>query len=155
MLDTTRRHALRAGALSLAALAGCSALAGNDTGRQPEVVSLSVGNLQSQPVTVDVQLSLDGEVVFWRLVDVESARVVDGTLAAGAVSFAPPAFPERSGEWRLRARVPSSGEQSTLAIDDSTYDGACLRVNVDVQEDGHLALHAGQRDESCLGGENR
>ena len=141
---------LRSGALSLAALAGCSALAADDTASQPEVVFLSVGNVREQPVTVDVQLSLDGDVVFWKLVDVEPARVVDGTLVAGASHFTPPAFPAAPGRWTLRARVPSSGEQSTLAINGSTYDGACLRVNADVTEDGHLELHAGQRDESCL-----
>ena len=146
MPSLTRRRALEAGALTLAGLAGCSTLADEGGERQPELVSLSVTNYRPDPVTVDVRLARNDEVVLWRLVDLDGAAD-----EPTSTDFAPPAFPAEPGRWELSVRIPATDEQATLHLNADTYEKPCLRANVDVGPNGPLALHAGQKSDRCVG----
>lgn len=147
MESLTRRDAVRAGVLGLAGLAGCSTGSGSASGGgtdQPRLDRVGVSNSLARPVSLDLQLELDGEVVFWRDVPIPGAGGGDASSVQGP-TFEPPAFPRKRGEWRVRARIRDSGEvYSTLFTSETTAE-SCLALGVHVQSDGieitYVATH--------------
>ena len=152
MHSLTRRDALGAAAsVGLAGLAGClggSGGGGDGTGSggasdDPRLDRVGVTNARSESISLDLQLELDGEVVFWQDVTVEG--VDDGEGSVQGPTFFPPAFPQERGEWQIRARVRDGGETyTTLFTSDSTAE-SCLALGVNAQADGvevtYVATH--------------
>ncbi|MFB6269438.1 MAG: hypothetical protein ABEH83_05805 [Halobacterium sp.] len=147
MPSLSRRDAVRAGVLSLAALAGCSSTGDGDGGgpsdQDPRLDRVRVSNRVSRAVSLDVQLELDGEVVFWRDVEMTAAGTDDPVEGA---TFTPPAFPRKRGEWRLRTRDRDTGKKYTTAFTSETTAESCLDLGVNVREDGveitYVATHS-------------
>jgi hypothetical protein len=145
MTELTRRDAVRAGVVSLAALAGCSTGSGSNDGNSddPRLDRLRVGNRLSRDVELDLQLELDGEVVFWR--DVPLAASNEGQADESA-AFEPPAFPRERGEWLLRARIRGEDETYTTEFTSETTAESCLDLGVNIQEDDievtYVATHS-------------
>lgn len=144
MTELTRRDAVIGGVASLAALAGCSTGSGAEGSNQdPRLDRLRVGNRRSRDVELDLQLELDGEVVFWRDVPLEGSS--DGQSAESA-TFEPPAFPRKRGDWLLRARIRGSDETYTTKFTSETTAESCLDLGVNIQEDGleitYVATHS-------------
>jgi hypothetical protein len=146
MSGFTRREAVGGIAgVSLAALAGC---VGGDDGsgagsEQPRLDRVRVGNARENEVSLDLQLELDGEVVFWRDVAVDGADGDGGTVTGP--EFVPPAFPRERGEWRVRARVRDGGDTYTTVFTSETTAESCLALTVTVQpenvEVAYVATH--------------
>lgn len=148
MPTLSRRDAVRAGVLSLAALAGCSSATGGDSNggggdQDPRLDRVRVSNRVSRAVSLDLQLELDGEVVFWQ--DVEMSAAGDEDRVEGA-EFTPPAFPRQRGEWRIRTRDRDTGETHTTAFTKETTAESCLDLGVNVRESGveitYVATHS-------------
>lgn len=146
MDSLTRREALGAGVVALTGLAGCSQGSGSsgNGGEQPRLDRIGVTNSLSESVSVDLQLELDGEVVFWRDVPVDEADADDGGSVQGP-RFEPPAFPGERGEWRVRARIRGTDETHTTLFTNDTTAESCLALGVNVQPDGieitYVATH--------------
>ncbi|AHG05333.1 hypothetical protein HALDL1_12420 [Halobacterium sp. DL1] len=146
MPPITRRNALRAGVVSLAALAGCSSDSGSGSGSQnPRLDSVRVSNSLSQSVSLDLQLELDGEVVFWSDVGIEGTDGEDAGQSVHGATFEPPAFPQQRGEWRVRARVRDTNRMYSTLFNSETTAESCLALGVAVQEDdveiSYVATH--------------
>lgn len=149
MHSLTRRDALGAAALGLAGLAGCLGSGGDGTGGSgttsgdPRLDHVGVTNARSDPVSLDLQLELDGEVVFWQDVEIVASGGDNG-IARGP-TFVPPDFPQERGEWRVRARVREVGEMYTALFTSETTAESCLALDVNVQpydvEITYLATH--------------
>ena len=137
MHSLTRRDALGAAALGLAGLAGCLGSAGDGAGGgggtsgDPRLDRVGVTNARSDSVSLDLQLELDGEVVFWQDVEI-TASAGDSGIARGP-TFVPPEFPRERGEWRVRARVREVGEMYTALFTSDTTAESCLALDVNVQ----------------------
>lgn len=148
MPTLSRRDAVRAGVLSLAALAGCSSTGdgdSNDSGSpagDPRLDRVRVNNRVSRAVSLDLQLELDGEVVFWDDVELTAAGDEDPSISA---KFTPPAFPRERGEWRIHTRDRDTGETYTTAFTQETTAESCLDLGVNVRDDGveitYVATH--------------
>jgi len=142
MHSVTRRDALGAAALGLAGLAGCLGSGGDGTdgsggaSGDPRLDRVGVTNARENAVSLDLQLELDGEVVFWR--DVEVAGVSSDDSSVQGPTFVPPEFPRERGEWRVRARVrdvASGGEMYTTLFSAETTAESCLALGVNVRPD--------------------
>jgi hypothetical protein len=143
MTELTRRDAILGGAASLAALAGCSTGSGSSGGGEdPRLDRLRVGNRLSRDVELDLQLELDGEVVFWRDVPLSASSTSESD---GSVTFEPPAFPRERGDWLLRARIRGEDETYTTEFTSETTAESCLDLGLNIQEDGievtYVATH--------------
>jgi hypothetical protein len=146
MSTITRRDAVRAGVLSLAALAGCSSATGSESSDEdPRLDSVRVSNSLSRSVSLDLQLELDGEVVFWSDVGIEGTDADDDGQSVHGDTIEPPAFPGKRGEWRVRARVRDSDEVYETVFNSETTAESCLALGVTVQDDGveitYVATH--------------
>jgi hypothetical protein len=137
MHSLTRRDALGGAALGLAGLAGCLGSGGESTGGtggasdDPRLDRVGVTNARSDPVSLDLQLELDGEVVFWQ--DVEVVESTGDSGIARGPTFVPPEFPRERGEWRVRARVREVGELYTALFTSDTTAESCLALDVNVR----------------------
>ena len=137
----TRRDTLGAAALGLAGLAGCLG-SGGDSGDgsgggsdDPRLDRVGVANGREDRVSLDLQLELDGEVVFWQDVDMPGVDADDSSVRGP--TFVPPEFPRERGEWRVRARVrgaDGSETYTTLFAAETTAE-SCLALGVDVRPD--------------------
>jgi len=133
----TRRDALGAAALGLGGLAGClgsggdGTSGGGGTSGDPRLDRVGVANARSEAVSLDVQFELDGEVVFWRDVDIEG--VGDGGGSVQGPTFVPPAFPRERGEWRVRVRVRGDDNLYTTLFTSDTTAESCLALGVNVR----------------------
>jgi hypothetical protein len=144
MTELTRREAVLGGVASIAALAGCSTGSGSSSSNEdPRLDRLRVGNRLPRDVELDLQLELDGEVVFWR--DVPLSASNEGQTDESA-TFEPPAFPRDRGEWLLRARIRGEDETYTTEFTSETTAESCLDLGVNIQEDGieitYVATHS-------------
>lgn len=147
MHTLSRRDAVRAGVLSLAALAGCSSSSdtdadGGSSDQDPRLDRVRVNNRIPRAVSLDLQMELNGEVVFWEDVEMTAAGSGDGSETA---KFTPPGFPRERGEWRIRTRDRDTGETHTTAFTRETTAESCLDLGVNVREDGieitYVATH--------------
>lgn len=145
MPPLTRRAAVRAGVLSLAALAGCASSGDADSdsgGDEPRLDRVRVSNRVSRTVSLDLQLELDGEVVFWDDVEMPAAGEVDEVEGA---EFTPPTFPRERGAWRIRTRDRDTSRTYTTTFTSETTAESCLDLGVNVREDGveitYVATH--------------
>lgn len=144
----TRRDALGAAALGVASgLAGCLGSGGGDSdgdggggggaSGDPRLDRVAVANGREDSVSLDLQLELDGEVVFWRDVDLPGVQSDDSSVRGP--TFVPPDFPRERGEWRVRARVRdavgSGGETYTTLFAAETTAESCLALGVNVRPD--------------------
>lgn len=148
MPSLTRRDAVRAGVLSLAGLAGCSEGSGSTPEREnPRLDRVRVSNSLSDEVSLDLQLELDGEVVFWRDVSIPGTNDWSGSSnqSVHGDTFSPPAFPRKRGEWLVRARVRDSDQTHETLFTSETTAEPCLDIGVNVREDGvqitYVATH--------------
>ena len=147
MPTLTRRDAVRAGVLSLVGLAGCSETSGSSTERKnPRLDQVRVSNSLSEEVSLDLQLELDGEVVFWRDVSIPGTNAwSDSNQSVQGDTFTPPAFPKQRGEWLIRARVRNTDETYKTLFSKETTAESCLAIGVHVGEDGveitYVATH--------------
>ncbi|WP_232686012.1 hypothetical protein [Halobacterium zhouii] len=149
MPELTRRNAVRAGVLSLAGLAGCSTGSGSSTKhKQPRLDRVRVSNSLSQEVSLDLQLELDGDVVFWQDVSLPGTNDWSnnsGNQSVQGATFTPPAFPQKRGEWLVRARVRDTEETFKTLFSKETTAESCLDIGVNVQQDGveitYVATH--------------
>lgn len=144
MTELTRRDAVRAGVVSIAALAGCSTGSGSsEGGEDPRLDRMRVGNRLPRDVELDLQLELDGEVVFWRDVPLEASSAGESEETA---TFEPPAFPRERGDWLLRARIRGEDETYTTEFTSETTAESCLDLGVNIREDGieitYVATHS-------------
>ncbi|MXR21484.1 hypothetical protein [Halobacterium bonnevillei] len=145
MPTLTRRDAVRGGVLSLAALAGCATGGDSNSGAggdQPRLDRVRVSNRVSRAVSLDLQLELDGEVVFWD--DIEMPAAGEDDEVEGA-EFAPPDFPRERGDWRIRTRDRDTDETYTTQFTSETTAESCLDLGINVREDGieitYVATH--------------
>ena len=148
MPSLTRRDAVRAGVLSLVGLAGCSEGSGSTAERQdPRLDRVRVSNSLSNEVSLDLQLELDGEVVFWRDVPIPGTNDWSGSgnQSVQGDAFSPPAFPKKRGEWLVRARVRDTDETHKTLFSKETTAESCLDIGVNVREEGvqitYVATH--------------
>jgi hypothetical protein len=149
MPSLTRRDAVRTSVLSLVGLAGCSESSGSTPEREdPRLDRVRVSNSLSEEVSLDMQLELDGEVVFWRDVSIPGVTTSYGSNSDQSVhgdTFSPPAFPRERGDWLVRARVRDSDETHETEFTSETTAEPCLDIGVNVREDGvqitYVATH--------------
>lgn len=146
MPTITRRDAVRAGVLSLAALAGCSSASGSDSNdEEPRLDSVRVSNSLSQSISLDLQLELDGEVVYWTDVDIDGTDSANQEQSVHGATLEPPSFPRERGEWRIRARIRDTEETYTTVFNSETTAESCLALGMTVQDDGieitYVATH--------------
>jgi hypothetical protein len=155
MHSLTRRDALGAAALGLAGLAGCLGSGGDGTDAsgatsgEPRLDRVGVTNARRESVSLDLQLELDGEVVFWQDVEVDGVAGGDGSVQGP--TFVPPAFPRERGEWRVRARVRDGGEMYTTLFTSDTTAESCLALGVNVQPNDVEVTYVATHDCSDAG----
>ena len=139
MDSLTRREAVGAGVAALAGLAGCSTGSGSSggggSGDQPRLDRVRVSNSRADDVSLDLQLELDGEVVFWRDVAVDGVETEGSGQSVQGATFEPPAFPRERGEWRVRARVRGTDQTYSTLFTSETTAESCLALGVNVQAD--------------------
>ena len=155
MPSLTRRDAVRAGVLSLAGLAGCSTGSGSTSKRkQPRLDRVRVSNSLTNEVSLDLQLELDGEVVFWRDVSLPGTNDWSGTSnqSVQGDTFNPPAFPRKRGKWLVRARVRDTDETFKTLFSKETTAESCLNIGVNVREDGVQITYVATHDCSSANG---
>jgi len=145
--DLTRRRLLTAGAtLGLTATAGCAGVLGSDA-RAASVHRLLVENRTGSPHTVHLQLLDDGDLAYWRSVDVPvstpEADVVTGTALA-------PGFPTGSGQFTLRARLDDEPDWRRIDFGDTSVpDGACFELVVTVEDSDTLGFLSSVDEAVC------
>lgn len=149
MPSLTRRDAVRAGVLSLVGLAGCTGSSSSDPEHvHPRLDRVRVGNWLSEPVSLDLQLELDDEVVFWRDVSIRGTNAdpdAPGESSVHGPVFTPPAFPREHGKWLVRGRVRGTHETYETLFTNETTAESCLDIGVHVRRDGiqitYVATH--------------
>ncbi|WP_143052139.1 hypothetical protein [Halobacterium jilantaiense] len=146
----TRRAALTATASGLAALAGCSALGGSGDGGDDRMEfaldTLLATNKDSVSHTLHLQVSYDGDPIFWQSYD----------LGTEGNDSDPPAdlladhdWPEEPGTYAVRARVDDAETWETFT-EVNSRDCAVLFLHI-VEGGGVAALS--KADSSCDEGE--
>lgn len=122
-------------------LAGCQSTSDPTTTDPLErteyrLIHLSVWNRDSTAHSVDLVVLRNGEVVYWKTVDVEP----DGEWRTAVESFDLPAGEQEPASWTIYARDANSTDGRAFRSTEMVGEDGCIRPIIHVHEGGEMGI---------------
>jgi hypothetical protein len=126
----SRRALLRAASAAVVGgLSGCAALDGRPSGpTPPRLGELRATNYDTEPHTVHVLLTADGDPAYWRS---KRADAADADTLGGATFEG---YPTDRGPYELHARIDDRPLAEAARFDVTDYEASCVGLRIAVGE---------------------